>query len=142
MTMSFENTPTAASKNPRRKGGIDEETFLSTNVSSPVQESRARAALRRAVNNVEVSLNFSQEGPDELGFLPIRDGSLKRKSSGKVSDPVSQRRKIGAPITMAADPVLSNLNPYEQEMLGRFLMKAREIRNEVQELLNIVWNQC
>ena len=130
--MIFDHSPTAPSKKAGRIKLGNDQDFESTNVSSPIPQTKGRSRKATTVQNTQ---------PDDEGFMPIREGGSgatgkKRKSDGIVDDMVAPRRKkiAAEPIGMAADNIRAGLNEYDLDVLERFLKDAKRVRGEVRKI--------
>lgn len=128
--MAFESTPTRSKKT---KDVINDD-FHSTNVPSPVQDIVRRGkkvgnAARRVVVDEDEEDEISQNA-DSFGFMPVRGPTRKRKSDGPMELETIREKRI-RPITISQDPIQSNMNPYEQDVLDRFMKEAKKVRENV-----------
>jgi len=128
--MAFESTPT---KSKKTKDVINDD-FHSTYVSSPAQDivrkgKKLGSKARLVVVDDEDEDDISQNA-DSFGFMPVRGSTRKRKSDGPMELETIREKRI-RPITISQDPIQSNMNPYEQDILDRFMKEAKRVRENV-----------
>lgn len=81
------------------------------------------------VNDDDEEEEEDDEQPDSFGFMPVRQGGSRRRSSGQ------NKKKMGKPIT--GDPELAGYDSYALDIMERFVAEAKKLREKIMERKHI-----